>query len=82
MIQIRQTKDDLAAKWLLLLAHTSGLHAAGMLGRIRSTFSADQARVVGDRIGDYALNDTDELNFWTYTGLNYVAWRQMTRMPP
>jgi hypothetical protein len=34
MIQIRQTKDDLVAKGLLvLLAHMSGLHTAGM--RIR-----------------------------------------------
>jgi hypothetical protein len=55
MIQIRQTKDDLAAKWLLLLAHTSGLHAAGMLGRIRSTSSADQVRIVGERTGDLSL---------------------------
>jgi len=34
MIQIRQTKDDLAANGLLvLLAHTSGLHTAGMRRR-------------------------------------------------
>jgi len=40
MIQIRQTKDDLTAKGLLiLLAHTSGLQAAGMLGRVRSARS-------------------------------------------
>jgi hypothetical protein len=40
MIQIRQTKDDLTAKGLLiLLAHTSGLHAAGMLGRVSSILS-------------------------------------------
>ncbi len=38
MIQIRQTKDDLTAKGLLIfLVHTSGLHAACMLGSVRST---------------------------------------------
>jgi hypothetical protein len=53
MIQIRQTKDDLTAKGLLiLLAHTSGLHAAGMLGRVRSIISADRARIIGGRTGD------------------------------
>jgi hypothetical protein len=36
MIQVRQTEDDLTAKGLLvLLAHASGLHVAGMLGRVR-----------------------------------------------
>jgi hypothetical protein len=35
MIQVRQTEDDVTAKGLLvLLAHTSGLHAAGMLGLV------------------------------------------------
>jgi hypothetical protein len=35
MIQIRQTKNSLAAKGRILLVHTSGLHAAGMLARVR-----------------------------------------------
>jgi hypothetical protein len=35
MIQIRQTKNGLAAKGRILLVHTSGLHAAGMLARVR-----------------------------------------------
>jgi hypothetical protein len=50
MIQVRQTKDDLTAKGLLilLLAHTSGLHAVGMLGRVLRHFSAGQARIVGE----------------------------------
>jgi hypothetical protein len=31
MIQIRKPQDDFAARWLLVLfAHTSGLHTAGM----------------------------------------------------
>jgi hypothetical protein len=60
MIQIRQTKNDLAAKGLLiLLAHTSGLHAAGMLARVCSARPAGQARIVGECTGDLALTENE-----------------------
>jgi hypothetical protein len=55
MIQIRQTKDDLTAKGLLiLLAHPSGLNTAGMFGRLCSTLSASQAGILGEYTGDNA----------------------------
>ena len=57
MIEIRQAEDDLAVKGLLvLLAHTSGLHAAGMLGRVRfRSFWPRLARILGERTGDKSL---------------------------
>jgi hypothetical protein len=58
MIQIRQTKDDLTAKGLLiLLAHTNGLHAAGMRGRGTSILSGWSARIVGECTGDLSTSE-------------------------
>jgi hypothetical protein len=56
MIQmIRQAKDDLAANGLpILLVHTSGLHAAGMPGRVNSPISAREVRIVEECTGDLA----------------------------
>jgi hypothetical protein len=62
MIQIRQTKDDLTAKRLLILvAHTSGFHAAGVRGRVRPWFPVGQAKIIGECRGDFAFFE----NAWT-----------------
>jgi hypothetical protein len=55
MIQIGQTEDDLPAKGLLVLrAHTSGLHAAGMPRRYIPPYPANRAKIIGERNGDNA----------------------------
>jgi hypothetical protein len=63
MIQIGQTKDNLRAKWLVILfAHTGVLHAAGMPGGYMPHCLTDRAKVVTECTGDLPSTDISAAN--------------------